>query len=98
MTTQQQREYEWENGKQLLDASTTATDLLRHNSNVQHMQQRARDNAIDSMVRGLADKLRKNQDTSGRFRFAMRLHARWFPPKLRNAAVQSILTKYDEAV
>ena len=96
MTNQQQREYEWETGQQLLDASTTAEDLLRHNSNVQHMQERGRDSAIDNMVRGLADKVRANQDVSGRFRFAMRLHARWYPPKLRNAAVQSILTKYDE--
>lgn len=96
MTQQDLREYEWEHGQVLLDESTTVTDLMRHNSNVQHMQQRARDSAIDSMVRGLADKVRANQDVSGRFRFAMRLHARWFPPKLRNAAVQSIFTKYDE--
>ena len=96
MTQQEQREYEWETGQQLLDSTTTARDLLCHNSNVQHMQERGRDSTIDKMVRGLADKVRANQDTSGRFKFAMRLHARWYPPKLRNAAVQSILTKYEE--
>lgn len=96
MTQQEQREYEWETGQQLLDSTTTARDLLLHNSNVSHMQERGRDSVIDNMVRGLADKVRTNQDTSGRFKFAMRLHARWYPPKLRNAAVQSILTKYEE--
>ena len=95
MTQQDLREYEWENGQMLLDESTTVTDLMRHNSNVQHMQERGRDGAIDSMVRGLADKVRANQDTSGRCRFAIRHHARWFPPKLRNEAVQFLMTKYE---
>lgn len=96
MTQQEQREYEWESGSVLLDEATTATDLLRHNSNVQAVATRSRDEAIHNMVRGLADKIRSNQDTSGRFKFAMRLHARHYPSRLRNAAAQFLMAKYEE--
>lgn len=96
MTQQEQREYEWESGSVLLDESATAYDLMRHNSNVQVAATRSRDEAIHDMVRGLADKLRNNQDTSGRFTFAMRLHARHYPPRLRNASAQFLMTKYEE--
>lgn len=96
MTQQEQREYEWESGQVLLDADTTAEQLMRHNNNVQAVAARSRDEAIHNMVRGLADKLRNNQNTSGNFKFALRLHGRTYPPRIRNAAVQFLMTKYEE--
>lgn len=96
MTEQDLREYEWESGRKLLDENATADDLMRHNSNVQSSAARGRDEAIDDMVRGLADKVRHDQDTSGRFLFAMRHHGRKYPDNIRNAAAQFLMTKYEE--
>ncbi|MBO5704900.1 MAG: hypothetical protein J6R99_02690 [Alphaproteobacteria bacterium] len=95
MTQQDQREYEWETGQRLLDESVTADDLIRHNSNIQHGAVRSRDEAIDRMVRGLYDKTNIKQDLTGVHAFALRMHARHIPPKLRNAAVESIMQKYE---
>lgn len=96
MTQQEQREYEWQTGQVLLDADTTVEQLMRHNSNMQAVAARSQDEAIHNMVRGLADKLRNNQNTSGYFAFALRQHGRKYPPRIRNAAVQFLMTKYEE--
>lgn len=95
MTTQDTREYEWETGQRLLDESVTADDLIRHNSNMQHGAVRSRDEAIDRMVRDLYDKTNIKQNLTGVHSFALRQHARHIPPKLRNAAVESIMQKYE---
>lgn len=96
MTQQETREYEWQTGQVLLDAGATGDDLLRHNNNMQAVAARSRDEAIDTMVRGLADKIRRNQNTSGNHRFAMRLHGRFYPPRIRNVAAQFLISKYEE--
>ena len=96
MTQQDVKEYEWETGRQLLNESSTADDLIRHNSNVKSVAARGRDEAIDNMVRGLADKVRTTQDTSGHFAFALRHHGRRFPDRIRTAAAQFLMTNYEE--
>lgn len=90
------REYEFETGKRLLDESVTGRDLLVHNDNIKQGRIRARDEQIDALVRGLADKTRIKQDLSGRHKFAAMLHGRKTPERLRNTAVQLLMAKYDE--
>lgn len=96
ITESELREYEFETGKHLLDESVTGRDLLVHNDNIKQGRIRARDEQIDAMVRGLADKTNVNQDLSGRHRFAFRLHGRKTPERLRNVAAQLLMAKYDE--
>lgn len=96
MTQQDRREYEWETGQVLLNDDATATDLIRHNNNVQAVASRSRDEAIDRMVRELAEKTNINQDLTGNFKPAQRGCGRVYPPRLRNAAVQFLMAKYEE--
>lgn len=95
MTDLELKEYLFEHNQQLLDADTTADDLMRHNNNIDHLQQRAQDEDIDKLVRGLYDKARTKQNLTGHFNFALRLHGRKFPERLKKAAAERLLLKYD---
>lgn len=90
------REYEFETGKRLLDESVTGRDLLVHNDNIKRGRERARDEDIAALVRGLADKTNIKQNLTGRHTFAMRLHGRKTPPHLKQIAAQALMAKYDE--
>lgn len=96
MTELELKEYLFETNQQLLDENVTAEDLLRHNGNIDHLRDRAQDESIDKMVRNLYDKSRTKQNLTGKFRFAMRLHGRIYPDKLKRSAAERLLIKYDE--
>lgn len=95
MTDLELKEYLFETNQQLLDEDVTADDLLRHNSNIDHLPQRSQDESIDAMVRGLYDKSRIKQNLTGKFKFALRLHGRKFPERLKREAAERLLLKYD---
>lgn len=95
MTDLELKEYLFETNQALLDESVTAEDLLRHNGNIDHLRQRAQDESIDSMVRSLYDKARTKQNLTGKFKFAMRLHGRQYPERLKREAAEMLLMKYD---
>jgi hypothetical protein len=96
MTELELKEYLFETNQQLLDENVTAEDLLRHNGNIDHLRDRAQDESIDKMVRNLYDKSRTKQNLTGKFRFAMRLHGRIYPEKLKRSAAERLLIRYDE--
>lgn len=96
MTDTELREYEWETATRLLDADTTVGELQQHNQNAQHLRMRAQDEAIDRLVCGLADKTAIKQNLTGVHDFALRLHGRKIPPKLKQQAVHLLMAKYDE--
>lgn len=95
MTDLELKEYLFETNQNLLDEDVTADDLLRHNGNIDHLRMRAQDETIDKMVKGLYDKTKVKQNLTGRFNFAMRLHGRKYPEKLKKAAAERLLFKYD---
>jgi len=96
MTDQELREYLFETNQALLDEDVSVDDLMRHNGNIDHLRQRSQDEDIDRLVRGLYDKTKIKQDLTGKFRFAMRLHGRKYPIKLKKPAAERLLLKYDE--
>lgn len=96
MTDLELKEYLFNTNQQLLDESVTADDLLRHNHNLDHLRDREQDETIDKMVKGLYDKSKIKQNLTGKFRFAMRLHGRVYPEKLKRSAAERLLIKYDE--
>lgn len=96
MTDLELKEYLWETNQALLDESTTAEELLQHNANCDHLRQRAQDEDIDRLVKGLYDKTRIKQNLTGKFRFAMRLHNRVYPDRLKKEAAERLLLKYDD--
>lgn len=95
MTDLELKEYLFETNQQLLDESVTADDLLRHNGNIDHLRDREQDESIDRMVKGLYDKSKTKQNLTGRFKFAMRLHGRVYPDRLKRPAAERLLIKYD---
>lgn len=96
ITESELREYEFETGKHLLDESVTGRDLLVHNDNIKRGRERARDEDIMALVRGLSDKTNIKQNLTGRHRFAMRLHGRKTPERLKQTAAELLMAKYDE--
>ena len=96
MTDLELKEYLFNTNQQLIDDSVTADELLRHNGNIDHLRQRAQDESIDQMVRGLYDKTRIKQNLTGKFTFALRLHGRKYPERLKQSAAERLLLKYDE--
>lgn len=96
MTDLELKEYLFNTNQQLIDESVTADELLRHNGNINHLRQRAQDESIDKMVRGLYDKTRIKQNLTGKFTFALRLHGRKYPERLKQSAAERLLLKYDE--
>lgn len=96
MTDLELKEYLFETNQQLLDESATVEDLMRHNNSIDHLRDREQDETIDRMVKGLYDKSRVKQNLTGRFRFAMRLHGRIYPEKLKRPAAERLLLKYDD--
>ena len=96
MTDLELKEYLFNTNQQLIDESVTADELLRHNGNIDHLRQRAQDESIDKMVRGLYDKTRIKQNLTGKFTFALRLHGRKYPEQLKQSAAERLLLKYDE--
>lgn len=96
MTDLELKEYLFETNQQLLAEDVTVDDLMRHNGNIDHLRQREQDETIDKMVRGLYDKTRIKQNLTGKFKFALRLHGRKYPDKLKKAAAERLLLKYDE--
>lgn len=95
MTDLELQEFLFTTNQQLLGEDVTVDDLMRHNGNIDHLRQRAQDESIDSMVRGLYDKTRIKQNLTGRFVFAMRLHGRKYPERLKREAAEMLLMKYD---
>lgn len=96
MTDLELKEYLFNTNQQLIDENVTADELLRHNGNIDHLRQRAQDESIDKMVRGLYDKTRIKQNLTGKFTFALRLHGRKYPERLKQSAAERLLLKYDE--
>lgn len=96
MTDLELKEYLFNTNQQLIDESVTADELLRHNGNIDHLRQRAQDENIDKMVRGLYDKTHIKQNLTGKFTFALRLHGRKYPERLKQSAAERLLLKYDE--
>lgn len=96
MTDLELKEYLFETNQQLLAEDVTVDDLMRHNGNIDHLRQREQDETIDKMVRGLYDKTHIKQNLTGKFKFALRLHGRKYPDKLKKAAAERLLLKYDE--
>lgn len=96
MTDLELKEYLFEHSQQLLDEDVTVDDLMRHNGSIDHLRIRSQDEDIDKLVRGLYDKTHIKQNLTGRFRFAMRLHGRKYPDKLKRQAAEMLLAKYDE--
>lgn len=95
MTDLELKEYLFETNQQLLAEDVTAEDLLRHNGNIDHLRDREQDETIDRMVKGLYDKSRVKQNLTGKFRFALRLHGRKYPDRLKRPAAERLLMKYD---
>ena len=95
MTELELKEYLFETNQELLDENITVDDLQRHNGSIDHLRQRSQDESIDKMVRGLYDKSKVAQNLTGKFKFAMRLHGRKFPDKLKRAAAERLLMKYE---
>lgn len=96
MTDLELKEYLFEHSQQLLDEDVTVDDLMRHNGSIDHLRIRSQDEDIDKLVRGLYDKTHIKQNLTGCFRFAMRLHGRKYPDKLKQQAAEMLLAKYDE--
>lgn len=95
MTDLELKEYLFETNQQLLAEDVTAEDLLRHNGNIDHLRDREQDETIDRMVKGLYDKSKVKQNLTGKFRFALRLHGRKYPDRLKKPAAERLLMKYD---
>lgn len=96
MTDQELREFCFDTNQQLLDEDVTVEDLMRHNANCDHLRMRGQDEGIDKLVHDLYDKTNISQNLTGRHKFAMRLCGRKYPPKLRQAAIERLMLKYDE--
>lgn len=96
MTDLELKEYLFSTNQVQVDESATADDLLRHNGNIDHLRQRAQDEGIDKMVRGLYEKTSIKQNLTGKFTFALRLHGRHYPERLKRGAAERLLLKYSE--
>ena len=96
MTDQELREFCFETNQQLLPEDVTVKDLMLHNEHIKQGQIRGRDEEIDRIVKATAEKTAIKQNLTGKFRFALRLHGRKIPDKLKQAAVERLLLKYDE--
>ena len=96
MTDQELQEYCFETGQQLLGEDVQVQDLMLHNEYVKQGQARGRDEEIDRIVKASVEKADIKQNLTGKFRFAMRLHGRKFPERLKQPAAERLLLKYDE--
>lgn len=96
MTDQELKEFCFDTGQRLLDADVTAQELLLHNERIKQGQSRSRDEEIDRIVKASVEKADIHQNLTGKFRFAMRLHGRKIPTKLKQPAAERLLLKYDE--
>ena len=96
MTDQELREFCFETNQQLLPEDVTVKDLMLHNEHIKQGQIRGRDEEIDRIVKATAEKTAIKQNLTGKFRFALRLHGRKIPDRLKQAAVERLLLKYDE--
>ena len=96
MTDLELKEYLFETNQQMLDETASAQDVLRHNHNIDHLRDREQDETIDKMVRGLYDKTKVAQNLTGKFKFALRLHGRKYPERLKRPAAERLLIKYSE--
>ena len=96
MTDQELQEYCFETNQRLLNEDVTAQDLMLHNEHIKQGQTRGRDEEIDRIVKASVEKADIKQNLTGRFRFAMRLHGRKIPEKLKQEAAERLLLKYDE--
>lgn len=96
MTELELKEYLFETNQQLLDEDTSVDDLMRHNGNIDHLRQRAQDENIDKIVRGLYDKTDIDIDLTGKFDFALRGYGRIYPDDLKKEAAERLLQKYGE--
>ena len=96
MTDQELQEFCFDTNQRLLSEDVTVHDLMLHNEYVKQGQARSRDEEIDRIVKASVEKADISQNLTGRFNFAMRLHGRKYPPKLKQAATERLLLKYDE--
>lgn len=96
MTDQELREFCFDTNQQLLPEDVTVEELMLHNEHIKQGQVRGRDEEIDRVVKASAEKSDIKQNLTGKFRFALRLHGRKIPDKLKQAAVERLLLKYDE--
>ena len=96
MTDQELREFCFDTNQQLLPEDVTVEELMLHNEHIKQGQVRGRDEEIDRIVKASAEKSDIKQNLTGKFRFALRLHGRKIPNKLKQAAVERLLLKYDE--
>lgn len=96
MTDQELKEFCFETNQQLLPEDVTVEDLMLHNEHIKQGQARGRDEEIDRIVKASAEKSDIKQNLTGKFRFALRLHGRKIPNRLKHAAVERLLLKYDE--
>lgn len=96
MTELELKEYLFEHSQSLLDEDISVDDLMRHNNSIDHLRMRAQDETIDKLVRGLYDKTKIKQNLTGKFTFALRLHGRKYPDRLKKSAAERLLMKYDD--
>lgn len=96
MTDQELREFCFDTNQQLLPEDVTVEELMLHNEHIKQGQIRGRDEEIDRIVKASAEKSDIKQNLTGKFRFALRLHGRKIPNKLKQAAVERLLLRYDE--
>ena len=96
MTDQELQEFCFETNQQLLPEDVTVQDLMLHNEYIKQGQQRGRDEEVDRIVKASVEKADIKQNLTGKFRFAMRLHGRKIPEKLKQQAAERLLLKYDE--
>lgn len=96
MTDQELRDYCFDKNLQQLDEGVTVQDLMLHNEHIKQGQARSRDEEIDRIVKASAEKASIRLNLTGKFRFAMRLHGRKFPERLKQPAAERLLLKYDE--
>lgn len=96
MTDQELKEFCFDTNQQLLPEDVTLEELMLHNEHIKQGQARGRDEEIDRVVKASAEKSDIKQNLTGKFRFALRLHGRKIPDKLKQAAVERLLLRYDE--
>lgn len=96
MTDQELREFCFETNQELLPEDVSVQDLMLHNAHIQQGQIRGRDEEIDRIVKASVEKADIKQNLTGRFKFAMRLHGRKIPERLKKEAAERLLLKYDE--
>lgn len=96
MTDQELKEFCFETNQQLLPEDVSVHDLMLHNEHIKQGQMRGRDEEIERIVKASAEKADIKQNLTGRFQFAMRLHGRKIPPRLKQEAAERLLLKYDE--